>query len=541
MIEILNNLTHFARYPFALRKYLKDSLTVEEARKIIHDRLDTREERFLRIAEQYIYNYSRSPYLQLLKMAGCELGDLRALVKQKGLEDTLRQLREAGVYAAFEEFKGRKPIVRGGQTLTDYSFQNPGMQVDWQGESSGSTGVPFQSPRSLEFAFDLTSNQMVTFAAHDVLDTPMIIWRGILPDNSALSLMMRMAKMRRAPVKWFSHMGLRDSKSWVKYALSTYFLTFGLRLNGAAIPLPEYVPVDQADVIARSMAATLKQYGRCLLNTQVSRGLRVSLAAQAAGIDLTGATFMIAGEPPTPAKVREIERVGARYFVTYGAEAGRMAMGCANPEGTNDVHLMTDAFALITFPEQIPGFNMTVPAFNITSLLESTPTIMLNLAVDDYGIVEQRHCGCELESLGWMTHLRDMRSYRKLTGEGVTMVGSEMLSIIENVLPALYGGTALDYQLLEQENDQGLTKLYIVISPRLEIVSEQAVVETVYQALRASNAQADAARSVWQQAGMLQIKRMEPIWTSRGKLMPLYSQRDTQMHPTSNNQTEANS
>src|SRR5690606_15381075 len=123
----------------------------------------------------------------------------------------------------------------------------------------------------------------------------------------------------------------------------------------------------------------------------------------------------------------------------------------------------------ITHPEQVPGFDMTVPAFNVTTLLTSTPQIMLNLALDDYGIVEERRCGCELEALGLTTHLRDIHSYRKLTGEGVTMIGSEMLDIIENVLPSRFGGSPLDYQLLEQENEQGLTRLYVVISPRVDI------------------------------------------------------------------------
>ena len=62
-----------------------------------------------------------------------------------------------------------------------------------------------------------------------------------------------------------------------------------------------------------------------------------------------------------------------------------------------------------------------------TSLLPATPKIMLNVQLDDYGLIEERHCGCPLESFGYTTHLRQIRSYSKLTGAGVTLIGTEMV------------------------------------------------------------------------------------------------------------------
>jgi hypothetical protein len=139
--------------------------------------------------------------------------------------------------------------------------------------------------------------------------------------------------------------------------------------------------------------------------------------------------------------------------------------------------------------------------------------------------MEQRRCGCEFEALGLTTHLRDIHSYRKLTGEGVTMIGSEMLDIIENVLPSRFGGSPLDYQLLEQEDEQGLTRLYVLVSPKVNLSNEQEVVDTVLEAMRRTSPQADATRLVWQRAGTLRVRREEPVWTNRGKLMPLRVER----------------
>lgn len=517
-----------ARLPFALRQFLREPLSLERAREIVRARMQQREENFLQIVERGIYKYAASPYLPLLQMARCEMGDVRNLVKQKGLEATLKTLREAGVYISFEEFKGRAPMIRNGQlwNVQPRDFDNPLAEQHFGSESGGSTGKPTARTRNVQFDLEQAPHQMLAYAAHNVLDAPLALWRGILPDHSSLSLILRGAAMGKPTARWFTHIGYRDSKHWVKYDLATLYFVFLLRLNGVAAPFPEHVPLDQANVIARWIAETLQQHSQCIVGTQVSRALRVALAAQDAGLDLTGAMFMIAGEPPTPAKLREIERTGARHFPTYGAEQGRMAMGCANPLDGNDLHLLLDLFAVISHPQPVPGFEMTVPTLNVTCLATSAPRLMLNVQVDDYGIVEERHCGCPLEELGWTTHLRDIHSYHKLTGEGVTMVGSEMIQILEEVLPARFGGSPLDYQLSEYENERGFTRLALIISPRVPINNEQAVMEVMLNALRASSAQSDAARSVWESGRVLEIKRAEPVWTARGKLMPLHIQRN---------------
>ena len=91
-----------------------------------------------------------------------------------------------------------------------------------------------------------------------------------------------------------------------------------------------------------------------------------------------------------------------------------------NADGPNDQHFMEDHLAMIQASRTVPGFSIEVPAFCYTSLLTSAPKLLLNVESDDYGTVDQRSCGCTWETLGFPTHLRDIRSFRKLTGEGVT-------------------------------------------------------------------------------------------------------------------------
>jgi hypothetical protein len=166
-----------------------------------------------------------------------------------------------------------------------------------------------------------------------------------------------------------------------------------------------------------------------------------------------------------------------------------------------------------------------VEAFCFTALLPTAHKILLNVESDDYGLIERRSCGCPLETYGFTEHMRHIRSFSKLTGEGVTLLGSDMVHILEEVLPTRFGGTPLDYQLLEEEDADGFTRLSLLVNPDIEIGEEDEVVEAVLEVLGRSNLAADLAQDIWKQARTLRIKRRAPIWTARGKLMPLHLQR----------------
>ena len=117
MKNFLAEMKMYGRYALGLRGFFRQRITLADAEAIIRQRLADRDSNFLRLMERGVFGYSQSPYLPLLKMAGCELGDIQDMVKTRGLEATLRELREAGVYVTFEEYKGRKPIVRNGNVI----------------------------------------------------------------------------------------------------------------------------------------------------------------------------------------------------------------------------------------------------------------------------------------------------------------------------------------------------------------------------------------------------------------------------------------
>jgi hypothetical protein len=58
------------------------------------------------------------------------------------------------------------------------------------------------------------------------------------------------------------------------------------------------------------------------------------------------------------------------------------------------------------------------------------------------------------------------------------------------------------------------------------------VIDTVLEALGQGSVAADHVRVIWGQAGTIRIKRMEPILTDRGKLLPLHlTRRDSARAP----------
>jgi hypothetical protein len=524
-MSILADLKMYARFAWGLRGYLRHTITLEEAKAIVRQRMAEREINFLRLVEKGIFGYPRSPYLPLLKLAQVELGDIQNMVRDKGLEDTLRALRKAGVYVTFEEFKGREPIVRHGQVIPvqAHDFDNPYLRHYYHGTSGGTTGTGTRIPMDLDYLAAQTPLVMLGYAVHGVLGIPTAIGFGPLPDGTAFNISLRLARSGHVPEKWFPPFAAGGVRPSLKYHLANHFIINMARLYGTSLPRPEPVGLDQAIVVARWAADALETHGACHFICTPSMAARVCIAAQKAGLDLTGATFMCAGEPPTPAKVRTITAIGARHVPNYYFfEVGAVGWGCVHPADINDLHFFKDCLALIQYPHQVPDLEITVDAFHFTSLLPAAPKLMLNVESDDYGVIEKRSCGCPLESYGFTEHLRYIRSFRKLTGEGVTLVGSEMIHILEEVLPAHFGGSPLDYQLLEEEDEEGFTRLSLLVSPKIEIEDEKEIIEVMMEALGRGSVAADLARVIWSQAGTLQIKRAEPIWTARGKLMPLH-------------------
>ena len=96
---------------------LRSPMQPRRARQILRQRLDRRGVDFLRLLEHAVFGNEASPYLWLLRQAGCTYPDVARIVAQEGVEATLRALYRRGVYLTVDEMKGRRPVRRGPAAL----------------------------------------------------------------------------------------------------------------------------------------------------------------------------------------------------------------------------------------------------------------------------------------------------------------------------------------------------------------------------------------------------------------------------------------
>jgi hypothetical protein len=513
----------YARFMWGLPRFLRRRITLDDAHAWIREKLATREESFLRLAQRGIYCQPRSPYLFLLNAAGCEYGDLVKLVGDEGLDGALGVLYDKGVFVTFDEFKGRAPIVRGGRTLetTADDFDNPHLRRHYESASGGSTGVGTRIGVELDNIFEGAHSYVLGLSAHGLLNAPAILWTSVLPNGVGVVSLLRSVLIGNVVRRWFAPAAPGDLRQPLRFRFANAYLFATSRAMGLGLPRPEPLPVEEARRIAILSADYVKREGHCLVRAAVSMSLRIALAARDERIDLRGVTFMGAGEPPSPAKVSGIRASGAKYVPTYTfSEGGRVGMGCANPVDGTDVHFFSHRLALIQRPQTVPGSDAKVNGFCYTSLVSSAPKLMLNTESDDFGVFERRSCGCLLEDAGFTHHIRQVRSARKLTGEGITLVGSDITRIMEEVLPARFGGSTLDYQLVEEEDPSGFTRMTLLVSPDVAIADDSEPVRVLLEALGNGELRADVARSVLSAAGSVRMRRERPVPSSRGKLPP---------------------
>jgi hypothetical protein len=270
------------------------------------------------------------------------------------------------------------------------------------------------------------------------------------------------------------------------------------------------------------MAATKAERGGCSLSSPVSAAVKVCQAAIEHDLDIRNTHFFASGEPLTEAKRKQIEAAGASVTPWYTmSEVGRIGIGCSAGCSSDDVHFLSDSVAMIQRRRRVEHIDRFVDTFLYTPLLPSAPKMVLNLESDDCGEVRTRSCGCLFGELGLDQHLSNIRSYAKLTGSGMTMIGSGFVRILEEALPRKYGGAATDYQLLEEEDIQGRTRLSLVIDPKIGAVDEGEVVATVLDELRGSDDAGGLTASLWTQAKALRVKRMAPV-PQYGKVATLH-------------------
>ena len=517
----------YFRFAAGLPRFLRSPVRLDVARATIATRLQGREERFLSILRSAVFNQPHSPYLALLRMAGCDYGDVEQMLRAEGLEAMLERLARSGVWLSFDEFKGRQRIVRGSWSLdvSAADFDSPLGGGHIVARSGGGTGPGTRTVYDLaHISAARSAYKLLTFDAFGVSRLPVIMWSPVAPGYGPLELLAH-AGMGKPPLHWFSPVAPTPGTSSAKDRLITRYLVLASKMAGVGLPSPQHIPPSEVWAVTKSVLDARARHGGCVVLTDPSCAVRICRDALARSERLEGVLFIIGGEPVTRHKLAFLEGAGARSSPLFVfIEGGYVGISCLNPADADEVHLLSDSVALIQHRRSIEHARQDVDAFLFTTLLPTAPKVLINVESGDWGRVRRRDCGCYFERLGFHEHISTVRSFDKFTSAGMNVTASSLLHIVEEVLPSTFGGTLLDYQLREEEGEDGVPRITVVIDPSVGPVDDSAIVDAIFTELL-RHGKRGALEQAWRDSGTFRVARESPQVTARGKLLPLHVKR----------------
>lgn len=512
-----------ARFLRSVPAFLRHPVSLEEAGATIQRRLENRQIDFLALARRAVYQNVKSPYRKLLHLAGCEYGDLDNLVQREGLEGALRALFRGGVYLTVDEFKGNRPVVRGSSTVAvePARLRNPGSGFHVLARSGGSRGAGTAVPVDLAFVRDRAINLALFLEARAAAGWLHAMWT--VPGSGPLGFILQFSACGAVPVRWFSLIDPKARGLHSRYRWSSHLLRMAGLLGGVRMPQTEYVPFQDPFKIVQWMDQVLRAGHTPHLYCYPSCAVRLCQAASETGADIRGAQFMLSGEPYTPARLAVLRKMEAKAIPFYGsAETGMLGIGCLAQEEPDDMHLYEDLSALIQPGPDAQSSGLPPLALLVSSVRPTAPLVLLNVSLGDEAQLSRRPCSCPLERLGWTNHLRTIRSYEKLTAGGMAFLDTQAIRVLEEILPTRFGGVPIDYQLVEEEAEDGQPRLRLLVEPSIGPVDSEAVKDTFLKAMGVGSQVEHVMELQWRLADLLRVERRSPLTTDSGKVLHLH-------------------
>jgi hypothetical protein len=518
---MLQEASYYARLALSFGRLRFAPLELDPA-GVVRRNLENRQQNFLSLLRKAVFDRPSNPYRTLFAWAGCEYGDLERGVRKDGIEETLESLRQSGVYLLHDEFKGKQPIRRGGQTLAVQSsdFANPLHRGEVPTSSSGSRSRATVTSQSLEYMLYREMQDQNFVDALDAGGRKDVRISALLPSAEGLQRALLSTRRGHAIDQWFAQWGSFQTSG--HYQWMTRWFVLQARLLGVNIPFHTRLPHDDFSPVARWIARRKPEGVLCVLTAGVSNAVRVAAAAMENGWDIGGTIVRVYGESLTQAKRAVLEAAGAKPYPLYSiSELGKVSGACLEMTSGNGGHVCQDSLALIGYKKRVPPSDLEVDSLLFTSLLPFAPFVLVNVEMEDSGILGPARCGCALSKLGLTQQVSDIFSYGKLTTQGMTLPGAEVLKILEERLPAQFGGVPGDYQLTEREGGRQ-TEIELRVHPRVGASSEDQVRNFFLAELRRVYGGALSSRH-WAQTNGVKVVFAAPYKTgSRDKVHPLH-------------------
>jgi hypothetical protein len=513
-----------ARFIAGLPGLLRHPIDAAGARAVLRARFARREADFLATVDRLVYGSVESPFRRLLTAAGCGRADLEELVTQDGVEGALRVLLRHGVYLSADEFKGRRRMMRDGVSalIEPHRLENVHLAAGLPVRTSGGAGASTPLVIGLDFMRDALVDHRLDLEARGAMGWRHAVWG--MPGGAAIYHVLRHVGAGARLDRLFSQIDASAGGLHPRYRWSERLMRWTSVAAGRALPRPEVVPVADPTPIVRWAVTTLRAGATPHLQTFASLAVRFAQAARAEGVELHGMEVTMSGEPVTEARFAEVTRTGAHAMPLYGAMegGGTLGVGCLAAAAVDEVHLFDDLRVVIQAGPEGAAHGLPPDALLVSSLRPSAPYALLNVSLGDQGVLGRRACGCPLEALGWSTHLHDLRSFEKLTVGGMALADGALGRVLEQELPARFGGGPTDYQLVEDEREDGRARLRLLVHPRIGAVDSRAVVAAFLGAIGRGSGAERMTGLVWGDHGVVVMERRAPLETPGGKILHLH-------------------
>ena len=186
------------------------------------------------------------PYCSMLRLSGWSVEKLQRRLPEAGLEQTLRDMAQDGVWLEADEVKCRKALVRHGEEIPFSPLdldhvRGPSVPLG----SSGTSGPRTKNPLDLD-GFELQASYKRTMlSALGALEWPLLLYYPA-PSAAGIAQLLAFALAGKPPDAWFCH--LPESQSahlpWSRWlrVLAAIASATGVRL-----PLPELAAVEEPE------------------------------------------------------------------------------------------------------------------------------------------------------------------------------------------------------------------------------------------------------------------------------------------------------
>lgn len=458
-----------------------------------------------------------------MRTAGCEFADVKSQVKSRGLEATLSRLAGEGVYLTSDEFRGKKDAVRGALSFCagPADFMPPESGAGFVTETSGSGRAPLRVATSL--ASIETTVKILFFAAHDLTSSPYAVYDATPLASGGVREILSAAKMRLSTERWFAREWPHKSRLHARWNyMNSWLIVLAAKSVVPGVPFPESVDNQKPEPIVRWLAEKTRAGKIRCLRTVASNAVRGARARGLAcgnradlhrrAVDRGQAGIHPANRRPG----RPALRLRGRGVIGYA---------CADPAHPDDMHVVETRLAVVAHPVSttVDGFSLRPLLF--TGLQRHPRKILLNVQTGDFADLERRPYGCGLGEIGLTLHLRNLRSFEKFTTEGMNYHYLNIYELLEKTLPAEFGGGPGDYQLVEEEDGHGQTRLTLRVQPSLNGIDEGRLLARLRGTMARGRGGNRLMTELWKGAGVFRIARQAPHATLRGKVLPLHVSR----------------